>query len=132
MHPYDDIIALPHHVSAKRAGMTLTDRAAQFSPFAALTGYEAVIEETGRLTEVCTELTEGSKEELNRCLLVIQDRLEEQPPVSVTYFRPDDKKSGGAFLTVTGKVKKLDEYEGMLVFTDGQKIPIDRIYALKI
>ncbi|MBQ7909088.1 MAG: hypothetical protein IJ311_06405, partial [Elusimicrobiaceae bacterium] len=60
------------------------------------------------------------------------DRLEEQPPVSVTYFRPDDKKSGGAFLTVTGKVKKLDEYEGMLVFTDGQKIPIDRIYALKI
>lgn len=129
-HQYDDIIHLPHPVSGQRAGMSMSDRAAQFSPFAALTGYEAVIEETGRLTDPSTELTESRKAELNGMLLAIREVLHTKPQIRAVYFQPDARKVGGAYVCTTGSVKKIDEYEGILIFTDGTQIPIDRIHTL--
>lgn len=129
-HQYDDIIHLPHPVSGRHAGMSMSDRAAQFSPFAALTGYDGVIAETGRLTDQSTELTEGRKAELNEKLLAIREVLHTQPQVCLTYFQPDSRKAGGAYVSITGRIKKIDEYEGTLLFTDGTQIPIDRIYAI--
>lgn len=127
---YNDIIDLPHHQSATRPHMTLHDRAAQFSPFAALTGYDDAVKETARLTDNKEELDEYRKEELNERLSMIYDTLDEQPEASVTYFLPDKKKSGGAYVTVTGSVKKIDEYEHLVIMRDGTKIPIDDIYEI--
>lgn len=129
-HQYDDIIGLPHHVSSKRAPMSRIDRAAQFSPFAALTGYEAVIQETGRLTATQAELDEGRKAELNEKLTGILEIIDAQPCVTITYFRPDDRKTGGAYISVTGRVKKLDLYEQRIVLTDGRQIPIGQIHLI--
>lgn len=126
-HRYDDIINLPHHQSATRAHMSNHDRAAQFSPFAALTGYDDAVKETARLTNVKINLDEYEKEALNVRLSIIQDMLDEQPEVSVTYFLPDKKKAGGAYVTATGSVKKIDEYEHLVIMRDGTKIPIDDI-----
>ena len=127
---YNDIIDLPHHQSATRPHMTLHGRAAQFSPFAALTGYDDAVKETARLTDNKEELDEYRKEELNERLSMIYDTLDEQPEASVTYFLPDKKKSGGAYVTVTGSVKKIDEYEHLVIMRDGTKIPIDDIYEI--
>ena len=124
---YNDIINLPHHQSATRPHMSAYDRAAQFSPFAALTGYEDTVAETARLTDKKVELDDYSKADLNERLNMIQDTLGEQPEVSITYFLPDKKKSGGAYVTVTGGVKKIDEYEHIVVMLDATKIPIDDI-----
>lgn len=129
-HRYDDIIDLPHHVSRKHPPMPLFDRAAQFAPFAALNGHEAAIKETARLTEAEIELDEDSKELLDIRLRQLQEHLAEHPEVSVTYFRPDEKKAGGVYETVTGKVKKVDEYVGELVFTDGRRIGLGTIIEL--
>ncbi len=129
-HRYDDIIELPHHVSRKHPQMPLLDRAAQFAPFAALTGHEAAIRETARLTEEEIELDENSKELLDLRLQQLQEHLPEQPSVTVTYFKPDEKKSGGAYETVTGKVKKVDGYTGELVFTDGRRIVLGTVVEL--
>ena len=125
--PYDDIINLPHRVSASHPNMSALDRAAQFSPFAALTGYEDAVKETARLTNKRVELDESSKAILNDRLCMIQDTLEDQPQVSITYFKPDNKKDGGAYITTTGGVKKIDEYENIVLLQDGTKIPIDDI-----
>lgn len=130
MNPYDDIINLPHHTSTSRPHMSAHDRAAQFSPFAALTGYDAAITETARLTDKRVELDEYSKADLNGRLNMIQDHMDEQPKVSITYFQPDKKKSGGAYITATGCVKKMDEYERMVVMQDDTKIPIDGIFEI--
>ena len=100
MNPYDDIINLPHHTSASRPHMSAYDRAAQFSPFAALTGYDSAITETARLTDKRAELDEYSKAALNEKLCMIQDQTDEQPEVSITYFQPDNKKSGGAYMAL--------------------------------
>lgn len=124
---YNDIINLPHHQSATRPHMSAYDRAAQFSPFAALTGYEDTVAETARLTDKKVELDDYSKADLNERLNMIQDTLGEQPEVSITYFLPDKKKSGGAYVTVTGGVKKIDEYKHIVVMLDATKIPIDDI-----
>lgn len=126
-HKYDDIIDLPHYQSPRRAGMPMADRAAQFSPFAALTGYEDVIEETGRLTQPVTELTESRKEQLNRKLMLLQENSDVSPMVTVLYFEPDSRKSGGSYVTVTGYVKRIDPYEQVLRLTDGRQIPIEAI-----
>jgi len=126
-NPYDDIINLPNHQSATHPHMTAYDRAAQFSPFAALTGYEDAVTETARLTDMKVELDEYGKAALNERLNIIQDTLDEQPEVSITYFLPDKRKSGGAYVTVTGGVKKIDEYEHIVVMLDAMKIPIDDI-----
>lgn len=127
---YDDIINLPHHVSSRRAPMTMIDRAAQFSPFAALTGYDAAIQETGRLTEGYIHLDESSKESLNERLQLIQESLDAQPEITVTYFQPDERKTGGAYVSVTGTVKKIDEYNQGIIMTDGTAICFEYIYFI--
>lgn len=129
-NPYDDIINLPRHQSATHPHMSSYDRAAQFSPFAALTGYEDAVTETARLTDRRVELDEYGKSALNERLNIIQDTPDEQPKVSITYFLPDKKKSGGEYVTLTGGVKKIDEYEHIVLMWDGSKIPIDDIIEI--
>lgn len=124
---YEDIIDLPHHVSKTRPQMSMLDRAAQFSPFAALTGYDAAIKETGRLTDEKQELDDDTKAALDMKQAYLMEMIDEQPEISVTYFLPDTKKAGGAYATVTGKLKRFDEYERLLILTDGKKIPMDDI-----
>lgn len=128
---YDDIIHLPHHVSKTRPQMSLEDRAAQFSPFAALTGYDAAILETGRLTEDKLELGEETQAILDRKQKYLAEIIASRPEVTVTYFVPDEKKSGGAYSTVTGFLKRIDEYERVLVLTDGRKIQLDAIFDIE-
>lgn len=130
-HRYDDIIHLSRPVSKKRSPMSNFDRAAQFSPFAALTGYDAVIAETGRLTDTRIELDEGGKALLDEKLQTIREHLEEHPAVKLTVFCPDSRKSGGAYDTITGNVKKIDPVARILVLTGGEVIPIDRIYGIE-
>jgi len=124
---YEDIINLPHHVSKTRPQMSMLDRAAQFSPFAALTGYDAAIKETGRLTDAKIELGEEAKAALDRKQAYLMEMIGEQPEISITYFLPDARKSGGAYVTATGNLKRFDEYERLLILTDGRKIPMDDI-----
>lgn len=128
---YDDIIHLPHHVSKTRPQMSMMDRAAQFSPFAALTGYDAAIKETGRLTDEKIELGEETKAVLDRKQRYLSDMISVQPEITVTYFLPDERKSGGTYLSVTGKLKRIDEYERMMILTDGKKIPLDDIVDIE-
>ena len=130
-HRYDDIIDLPHHVSEKHPQMPMADRAAQFSPFAALTGYDAAIVETARLTDQKRELTEEQKQEISKGLRALQERIRTDPVVTVTFFQPDERKAGGAYRTVTGRAKKVDEYLGMLLLTDGTAIPFDSILSME-
>ncbi|MBS1479204.1 MAG: hypothetical protein HP061_00015 [Christensenellaceae bacterium] len=129
--PYDDIINLPHHVSDKRPQMSMQDRAAQFSPFAALTGYDSAIHETARLTESKIELTEETMSLLNMKLQAVKDSITEQPEILFTYFKPDEKKSGGAYVTVSGTVKKMDDYERLVVLQSGITIPIDDLLDIE-
>lgn len=128
---YDDILNLPHHVSDTRPQMPMLDRAAQFSPFAALTGYEAAVKETARLTEARVELDENAKAELDQKLRLLMEYLQEQPQVAITYFQPDSRKEGGAYLTVTGVIKRIRELERMVELTDGTRIPISDILDLE-
>lgn len=124
---YDDIIHLPRHVSKTRPKMPMADRAAQFSPFAALTGYEAAVKETARLADERVELDESVKYALSDKLQIIVERMKECPEIWVTYFQPDEKKAGGAYVTAHGVAKKIDEYERIVTMTDGTVIPIDEI-----
>lgn len=124
---YDDIINLPRPVSKTRPRMPISDRAAQFSPFAALTGHSTAIDETARLTDQRIELDEGVKLALNDKLQIIVERISEQPEIQITYFQPDEKKAGGAYITAAGKMKKMDEYERTILMSDGTAIPIDKI-----
>lgn len=127
---YDDIIGLSRPVSARHIPMSRYDRAAQFSPFAALTGYDGVIEETARLTDRQVELDEGGKAELDEKLREIQEHIADMPQITVTYFREDGRKDGGAYITVSGRVKKIDQYSQTLVFMDGSGIDIGQIYQI--
>lgn len=128
---YDDIINLPHHVSKKHPPMAAINRAAQFSPFAALTGYDAAIKETARLTDERVELDDYSKDTLRDRLQIIVERIVEQPEIAITYFQPDIMKSGGAYITVTGAAKKIEEYKRIVIMTDGTTIPIDEIVGIE-
>ena len=128
--PYDDIIHLPHHVSQNHPQMPLRDRAAQFAPFAALTGYEAVVGETARLTASKRELDAQEAEELNRQLAVVIEHLSERPEVTVEYFVPDERKSGGAYVTVTGRVRHISVPEKTLAMEDGTVIGLEDIAAI--
>lgn len=130
-HQYDDIIHLPHRVSDKRARMSMIDRGAQFSPFAALTGYDAAIRETARLTGERIELSESSKAMLNEKLQMLLELLDEQPEVRITYFLPDERKAGGEYVSVAGRVKKLDAYRRVVVMTDGTEIFIEEISRIE-
>lgn len=130
-HKYDDIINLPHHVSDKHPRMPLIDRAAQFSSFAALTGHDDAIEETARLTDKKIELDENTKELLDMRLMMIREHMAEKPKVTFTYFEPDDKKSGGAYVDVTGIVKKINDFEHKIILYDGIEILIDNIIDIQ-
>ncbi len=127
---YQDIIGLPHHVSQKRPHMSMTDRAAQFSPFAALTGYDAAVKETARLTEQRMELNEEEQQKISERLTLLKTHLSDSPVVEITWFVPDERKTGGEYNTVTGAVKKLDEFQRTLVMTDGTEIPVEEIVEL--
>ena len=129
---YADIINLPHHVSATRPQMSMMDRAAQFSPFAALTGYDAAIKETGRLTDEKIEMDEEALNILNMKFQILVDSLDEEPEVTFTYFKPDERKAGGAYLTASGVVKKIDDFERMIVMRNGTKIPMDDVLDFDI
>lgn len=128
---YADIINLPQHELTTRQRMPLINRAASFSPFAALTGYDEAVKETARLTDQRIDLDEGSKEIPNDKLRIAVDQIEEQPEISITYFLPDKKKSGGAYVTVKDVIKRIDEYERLVIFTDKSSIPIDDIYRIE-
>ena len=130
-HKYDDIIHLSRPAPGKRSPMSNFDRAAQFSPFAALTGYDAVSAETGRLTDKCIELDEGGKALLDEKLQTLQAHLEENPEAAFTVFRPDSRKAGGAYETITGHVKKIDPVSRCVVLAEGNVISVDRIYGIE-
>ena len=127
--PYGDIIHLPHHVSQNHPQMPMLDRAAQFAPFAALTGYEAAVGETARLTAERRELDPQEAAELNRRLAAIITRLPDRLEATIEYFVPDDRKAGGAYVTVTGRVRHISVPEKTLVMEDGTVIPQDDIVS---
>ena len=129
-HRYNDVINRQHPTSKKHPRMSNMNRAAQFAPFAALTGYEESIEETARLTDRRIELSEYEIEELNTKLNFIQEHIKERPEVTITYFQPDERKEGGAYITVAGKVRRIDEVNGVLAFEDGRMVLIDIIIYL--
>ena len=124
---YDDIINLPRPASGKHPSMPMSDRAAQFSPFAALTGYDEAVMETGRLTDRKRELNDEEIAALNQKLQFLSEHLEEHPTVTVTFFIPDAKKAGGSYTTKTHRLKKIDTFERWVQLDDGSKIPIDDI-----
>ncbi len=128
---YNDIIHLPHHVSMTRLHMAAIDRAAQFSPFAALTGYDAAVKETARRTGERIELDEYMKDDLSHRLQIIVDRLKEYPEIAITYFKPDTKKEGGTYVTAVSAAKKIDDYERIIVMSDRTVIPIDEIINIE-
>lgn len=130
-YPYEDIIDLPRPVSARRCRMTDYDRAAQFSPFAALTGYDGAIAEAARLTEGLIDLDEGGKELLDKGLRTLLEKIDTQPAASFTCYRPDDRKQGGAYITVTGRVRRIDPVSRCVFLTDGQALPMDRIFDIR-
>ena len=129
---YEDIINLPHHQSAERVHMSLHDRAAQFAPFAALTGHEEAIEETARITEERIILDESAIEKINEKLYEISQHPAEKWKVSITYFKPDALKKGGAYLTDVGVVKKIDAIEKLVLMDSGMKIAMEQIVEMEI
>lgn len=130
-NPYEDMLHLPHPVSAVHPRMPMINRAAQFSPFAALTGYDAAILEAARLTEERIELDESRKAVLSQALAIVQQHMEDRPEITVTYFKADEKKAGGAYITTSGPIKKIDELDGSLTMLDGEKIPMEDIFDLE-
>lgn len=131
MGNYDDIIGLPHHVSSTHPRMPLRDRAAQFMPFRALTGYEDTIRETARLTDERIELTEDEKALLDGKLQHLAENAASRPHVTLTYFQPDRRKSGGAYVTTAGQLKKIDDITGTLVLWGGERIVIEDILDIQ-
>lgn len=129
-HDYDDIIDLPHHVSPSRPHMPKIDRAAQFAPFSALSGFGAAIRETGRQTEARIELSEDARDALDEKLRMI--RKADHPEVVITYFHPDDRKDGGCYINASGCIVKIDDYDRVFVMEDGTEIPIGEIIELEI
>ena len=126
---YEDIINLPHPVSKNHPQMPLRDRAAQFAPFAALTGHDAAIKETARLTDERLELSEEVIAQLNEKISIIRNNIGIEQKVSITYFIPDE--AGGSYVTYSGIVKKIDEYEHTIIMTDQTVIPIEQISEIR-
>ena len=130
MTKYDDIINLPHHVSKEHPQMSIYMRAAQFAPFAALTGHESAIMETARITDSQIELDEEEKRVLDTKLNLLREHINEQPQISVTYFMPDERKSGGCYQTYTGRLRIIDDYEHKLVMMDEKEIILSSIFKI--
>ncbi|OUP64165.1 hypothetical protein [Sellimonas sp.] len=126
-HKYDDIINMSHHVSDSRPRMSMLDRAAQFSPFATLTGYDAAVKETARLTDNRIGLDEYEKTALDEKLRIALEHSEAE--ITILYFKPDERKAGGAYISATGRIREIDDYERMVILHDGLKIPIEDIYG---
>ena len=131
MENYNDIINLPHYEPKKHPRMNRTMRAAQFAPFAALTGYGDAVKETARYTEKRIELNEEEKEVLNDKLQILQNEIESNPQVTITYFVPDIRKEGGEYITITGNIKRIDEYNGKIIFVDRAEVRINDIVDVK-
>lgn len=131
MNRYEDIINLPHHVSVTRPQMSLHDRAAQFSTFAALTGHEAAIEETARLTDQKLELDEDSKEKLDRILAELLHHKGERPVIHITFFKKDERKVGGKYLSVTEQICKINVNERLIILEGGTEIYFDDILDIQ-
>ncbi len=131
MNGYCDMIGLPHPVSTTRKRMSRYDRAAQFSPFAALTGFEDVIVEAARLTKERLELSNEQQSQINERLLFILENISARPEVKITFFVPDKRKSGGAYEVAAGFVRRIDEYSGSVIFTDHRAVPIADIYDIE-
>ena len=129
--PYDDIITLPHPTSRRHPRMAAADRAAQFAPFAALTGYAAAVKETARETDAFTELAEDEAAALDRQLRLLEERIRERPWVVLTCFQPDQRKAGGAYVEVRGRVKRLDAAAATITLEDGREIPVSYILEIK-
>lgn len=130
MGRYDDIIDLPHHVSTTHHRMSMLERAAQFQPFRALTGYEDAVRETARLTDDWVELTEDEKSLLDAKLQKLADDIASHPLATITWFQPDKKKTGGEYVTTTGQLKKIDDFEGVLILLGGERILIENIVSI--
>lgn len=128
---YDLIISLPHHVSKTRPQMPMSDRAAQFAPFAALTGYEAAVKEAGRLTDQKIALDEEALTMLDMRFQLLISALEDEPEIVITYFQPDKCKEGGTYLTMSGAVKKIDSFERLIIMRSGEKIPMEHILSVE-
>lgn len=128
---YDDIINMEHHVSVKRKHMSIRERAAQFSSYAALTGYEDAIQETARTTNKKIELDEYLKEILNQRITQLSNFLKQRPKIIFVFYLSDKKKSGGEYITVEGYVKKIDRVKRVIVLHDNKKIPVDDILEIK-
>ena len=128
---YDKIMGLPHHVSKTRPQMPMSDRAAQFAPFAALTGYDAAIKETGRLTDERIELDVEALSALDMKYQLLMEALDEAPEVTITYFQPDERKAGGKYVSAVGAVKKIDDFERRITMQDGAKIPMDDVLSIE-
>ncbi len=131
MGKYDDIINLPHYQSKTRAHMPMRDRAAQFAPFAALTGYGDEINEAGRLTDSRIELAEGEKQAIDKCLQAIERNITDSPEVTITYFAKDELKSGGSYQTVTGRVRSVDSIAQRITLRSGDRIEFENIYTIE-
>lgn len=130
MNKYKDIINLPHHVSKTRKPMSLYNRAAQFAPFAALTGYDDAIKEIARLTNERIEINDELREIINFKVQMIKEQIGKKPSISVTYFIPDKTKNGGEYKTINGIVKKINEYEKFIALENNQKIPMCEIISI--
>lgn len=129
--PYDDIISLPHPTSAKHPRMPLSDRAAQFAPFAALSDHSAALAETARLTDQRMELDEDARAALDLKQQLLLERIKERPEITVTWFQPDAKKDGGRYIVSTGRLKRIHEADQVLILADGLRIPIGDIVELE-
>ena len=127
---YDDIINLHHNISKKHTRMSLEARSAQFAPFAALTGYDEVIRETARVTNKRIEINEEMKAILDEKLFIIKSQIQTRPGITVTYFVPDSKKDGGKYVSITGKVIKIDEYKQHIILENKIEIPISEIIEI--
>lgn len=130
LNRYEDIIDLQYRGSVTHPRMPRIARAAQFAPFAALTGYEAAVKETARLTQERVELDESRKSTLNERLRLIMEQRDERPEVTITYFVPDEKKDGGAYVSITGRIRKVDPYKCAVVMEDKTEIPMEQVYEI--
>lgn len=131
-HLYHDILHLPHHISTSRPQMPMSDRAAQFSPFAALTGYDSAIAETQRLTDQKIVLDDDALKHLDQKFQFLMKHLTDEPNVSITYFKADERKTGGTYLKRSGTIKKLDAFKRQITMQDGTQIPMDDIVDINI
>ena len=132
MNEYDDIINMPHHVSSRHPQMSMMNRAAQFAPFAALTGHAAAIEETARLTDEQHELADEDSEALNQKLAYLRENLHEHPIITITYFEPDRKKAGGMYKSIEGQLKNIDDYNQSIVLKSGEVIFLKSILDIQL